>query len=298
MTTPAAFTWYKPRLRVDDSRFLVHSDDDNFVMLEYQYRSAASRPFVATLSGPSGRNMLENGPADHLHHHGIWWGHGDVNGVDFYLELPHALPHGRIEHVEFETTVDDAPCFGFVEELAWRDHVGEVLIEERRALMLELRAADHYIVDLDSTYLALTDLRFGDTKESVLPGIRLAEALTGDMGGAITSSEGRSGEEETFGQPARWIDVSAQRRVIFLREELVEGIACFDHPSNPGHPTRWFTREYGPISPFEGHHFYEDRSLSKGDSLRLRHRLVVHLGGAREAALDEKYASYCQEVAE
>ena len=296
MSTPSALTWYEPRLLVDSQRFVVHSHNENFVYLDYQYRSAANKPFVSTLCGPSGRNLLENSPGDHLHHHGIWWGHGDVNGVDFYLELPHDLPHGSIDHVAFTQTIDDRPRFGFDQLLAWVDHTGATLIDERRLLLLTFRDSDHYTVDLDSTYRARSDLAFGDTKESVLPGIRVAETMTGDVGGCITSSEGVTGEKATFGQPARWVDVSATRRMVYLREEITEGIACFDHPANPGHPTHWFTREYGPFSPFEGHHFYEDRTLHQGASLRLRHRLLIHRGPASEAGLDDHYATYCEEV--
>jgi hypothetical protein len=303
MSPASAFTWYRPVLLIDEHRFLVHSHDDNMIVFNYEYRSAANKPFVSTLCGPSGRNLVENSPAEHLHHHGIWWGHGDVNGIDYYLELPHELPRGAIEHLMFISVIDEpaegdsrSARFGFVERLAWRDPTGAVVIDEQRSLLLAFRDGDHYTVDLDSSYTARTDLTFGDTKESVLPGIRLAENMTGDVGGTITSSEGLTGEQATFGQPARWIDVSAPRRVIFLREEIVEGITCFDHPSNPSHPTRWFTREYGPISPFEGHHFYEDRHLAAGASLRLRHRLVVHRGTAADADLETKYATYLQEV--
>jgi hypothetical protein len=296
MPTPSAFSWFEPCLRVDPHRFVVHSHNENFVFLDYEYQSATNKPFISTLCGASGRNMLESSPADHLHHHGIWWGHGSVNGVDFYLELPHDLPHGTITHIAFTETIDDRPRFGFDQVLAWVDHTGATLIDERRALRINFRDLEHYTVDLDSTYTARTDLTFGDTKESVLPGIRVAETMTGAVGGSITSSEGLTGEKATFGQPARWVDISATRSTIYMREEVTEGIACFDHPANPGHPTRWFTREYGPFSPFEGHHFYEDRFLTAGASLRLRHRLVVHRGPASQAGLDDKYARYCEEV--
>ena len=72
-------------LYVDDNRFLVHSTD--FVSLAYEFRGSGRKPFVRTLVGPSGRNMLDAPAADHAHHLGIWWGHGDVNGIDFYLEM-------------------------------------------------------------------------------------------------------------------------------------------------------------------------------------------------------------------
>ncbi|MEX2538306.1 MAG: DUF6807 family protein, partial [Actinomycetota bacterium] len=73
-------------LVVDDRRFLVQRD--NMIAFLYAYRGYSNKPYIPVLRGPSGRNVLEDSPVDHVHHHGIWWGHGDVNGIDFYLEVP------------------------------------------------------------------------------------------------------------------------------------------------------------------------------------------------------------------
>jgi hypothetical protein len=299
--TPSAFTWFPPRLVHDDDRFVV-CGDYYFVVFRYVTGSGHSRPYIPTLCGASGRNMVEEAPVDHLHHRGVWWGHGDVNGVDYYLELPGGdgpADRGTIVHTGWVDIVDepDERRFGFVEGVEWRDHRRDVLIRERRSVLVALAADDHYTVDLDSTYTAARDLCFGDTKESVLPGIRVAEPLTALAGGTITSSTGDTGEKATMGQPAQWVDVSGPRRSAWFGEELVEGIACLDHPDNPGHPQRFFTRAYGPISPFPGHHFHADRALAEGEKLRLRHRLVVHRGDAATAGIAEHFDRYSQESA-
>ena len=299
--TPSAFTWFPPRLLYDDDRFVVYGDY-YFVLFRYETGSGHGRPHLTTLCGASGRNMVEDAPVDHLHHRGVWWGHGDINGVDTYLELPGGegpADRGTVRHAEW-VEIEDRPDdrrFGFVEDVAWNDQRGDALIDERRSVQLHLAADDHYLVDLDSTYTARCDLTFGDTKEAVLPGIRIAEALTGLVGGTIISSTGAQGEEATMGQPAQWIDVSGGRVSAFFGEQLVEGIACLDHPENPGHPQRFFTREYGPISPFPGHHFHGDRSLAAGERLRLRHRLVVHRGDAASADIARHFDQYCEESA-
>jgi hypothetical protein len=168
-------------------------------------------------------------------------------------------------------------------------------MREERFLQLTHGNDEYYTVDLRSVYTAERDLAFGDTKESVMPGIRPAEALTGLAGGTIVNSRGQTGEAETFGRPAEWMDVSGRRRSQYVGAEVTEGIACFDHPSNPGYPQRWFVRDYGPISPFEGHHFHEDRSLAAGGHLSLRHRIVVHLGDPATADLESLYRLYCEE---
>lgn len=289
-----------PEVLVDDHRFVVRGSDYavDFVSLAYHTRASQRRPYLATLVGPSGRNVLECPPADHAHHLGIWWGHGDVNGVDFYLELERDdMAHGRIEHVAFDEIVDDAPWFGFDESLEWRDPDGEVLLTERRILLAHF-ADDHwYTIDLDSTYTAATDLTFGDTKESVLPGIRPAEALVPWGGGTMTNARGGVGEQACMGEAAEWLDCSGHRRGLWHRE-YDEGIAIFDHPANPGHPAVWFARDYGPLSPFQGHHFTGPAPLAAGGEIRSRHRILVHEGDAAAAGVAGHYARWLDELAE
>lgn len=295
MSHPSGFRWFRPKLRVTDEQVVVHGAY-YFVFLLYD--AAAARPHIATLCGASGRNVVDVSPPDHLHHRGVWWGHGDVNGVDFYLELPGGEgppDRGQIVHRDWVEVIDEAPHLGFVEALDWVDHRGETLVAERRRVVLHLADDDQYTVDLDSTYRAETDLTFGDTKESVLPGIRLAEPLTVQGGGRLTNSEGGDGEEETMGVAARWLDASGTRTVPFLGGEVTEGIAVLVHPGNPQYPARFFARAYGPVSPFPGHHFFEDRKLEEGRELRLRHRLVVHRGDAEEADIDGKHRAYAEE---
>jgi hypothetical protein len=275
----------------DDRRFLVQQD--NAIAMLYAYRGYANKPYIATLMGPSGRNVLEDSPGDHTHHHGVWWGHGDVNGVDFYLEVPAPGRRlGRIEHTEFSRVTDENPHFGFTETLTWRDDNEAEVIAETRSVDLRFRDESHYTVDLESTYQARADLAFGTTKESVLPGIRMAEALTGACGGHIRSSHGGKGERGTMSVGAQWIDYYGDRRENYGQGDVVEGIAIFDHPQNPNHPNPFFVRAYGPVSPFQGHYFTGEASLAEGDSLTYRHRLVVHYGDTEQAKIAERYTEW------
>ncbi len=278
-------------LVVDDRRFLVQHD--NHIAFLYAYRGYANKPYIAVMRGPSGRNVLEDSPGDHVHHHGVWWGHGDVDGVDFYLEVPaRGRRVGRIVHIEFTKIVDENPRFGFTEQLLWCDDRDDVPIDEVRSVQLHFHDESYYTVDLSSTYTATRNLTFGTTKESVLPGIRMAEALTGVCGGHIRSSFGGKGERQIFGERAEWFDYWGERTAIYGLGELAEGVAVFDHPTNPNHPNPMFVRTYGPNSPFQGHHFTGPATLAKGASWRYRHRLVVHYGDTEEADIAGKYEAW------
>lgn len=278
-------------LVIDDRRFLLHRD--NHIAFLYAYRGYANKPYIAVLRGPSGKNVLEDSPGDHVHHHGVWWGHGDVNGVDFYLEVPAPGRRlGRIDHIDFESTTDEPPRYGFVQRLEWRDDNDDLVLSERRSVQIDFVDTSHYTVDLDSTYTAERDLAFGTTKESVLPGIRMAEALTCLQGGHIRTSGGGRGESRNFGQPREWFDYWGERKTIYNLDDVKEGVAVFDHPSNPNFPNPIFVRAYGPNSPFQGHHFTGETTLGQGESWRYRHRLVVHAGDTDEAQIEDKYAAW------
>lgn len=278
----------QPRVIRDDSRWILH--DGHRVWLTYLINGAATKPYVSMLAAPSGRNLLADSPSDHIHHHGIWWGHGDVNGVTFYLELPEENP-GEIRHVEWIADVPHAGDVGFVQRLDWVAPSGETLLTEERSLGVSFRREDGYQLYLDCAYAAATDLTLGTTKESALPIMRMADAFNGKAGGVIVSSEGGRGESETFGEPARWIDYHAPVPEAYGGPGR-EGLACLDHPANPDHPNRWFTRSYGPLSPREGNLFAGEQSVARGESFRFRHSIVVHAGDEADARIEDAWRAY------
>jgi len=65
-----------------------------------------------------------------------------------------------------------------------------------------------------------------------------------------------------------------------------EGIAIFDSPRNPWHPSKWFTRDYGFFSPTPFNWPEENGiRISAGVSIRLRCRVAVHAGDASAAGI-------------
>ena len=87
-----------------------------------------------------------------------------------------------------------------------------------------------------------------------------------------------------------------------VRERV--GVAIFDHPENPRHPTRWHVRGYGLFSanPFGLAAFTGNKSqsgdltLEPGQSLRFRYRVVIHAGNAQSAGIAKLYDVYIQET--
>ena len=87
-------------------------------------------------------------------------------------------------------------------------------------------------------------------------------------------------------QYSRLADIHAARAPSLT---ALHGIALFDSPNNPGHPTPFHVRNFGLLTHIGVH----DWTLKDGQSQTLRHRLLFHPGDASSAKLDER----CKEFA-
>jgi hypothetical protein len=129
------------------------------------------------------------------------------------------------------------------------------------------------VIDCEFTLRATNGpVRIGDTKEGTFA-TRVVKVLEAPVGHMV-NSEGASGEKQIWGKRADWVDYSST----VAGEKL--GIAIFDHPSNPKHPTYWHARGYGlfAANPLGEREFYNDRTrdgsvtIPAGGTLVLRYR--------------------------
>src|SRR6266850_2073735 len=212
-----------------------------------------NKPYLAPLRSASGKIVTRRFPMenvagesrDHLHHRGLWFSYDDVNGVKFWENDPsYTKPHmGRI--VVRNTEWKDGDRSGtLTAAIEWRDPNGKVLLLETRAMTFyadpTLRTIDFHI-----TLTAPEGATFGDTKEGAFA-IRLADNFTEKKGGKMMDADGRTGMLNVWGKRSNWVDYTAE----VDGERL--GVAIFDHPGNPHHPTYWHARDYGlfALNPF------------------------------------------------
>jgi hypothetical protein len=115
------------------------------------------------------------------------------------------------------------------------------------------------------------------------------------VGHAVNSEGHRDGD--LWGKRAKWVDYWGDV------EGKTVGIAIFDHPSNPRHPTWWHARSYGLVTanPF-GIHDFEDKPagtgdmvIKQGESVTFRHRFLFHEGDAESAEIEKAYAAFAEE---
>jgi hypothetical protein len=260
----------------------------------------ANKPYLAPLESASGKIVTRHFPMelvpgeshDHLHHRGLWFSYDDVNGVKFWENDPsYTKPHIGKQVVTRTAWKGGAKSGALTATVEWRDPDGKTLIVETREMVFypdpKLR-----IIDFNTTLTAVTDVTFGDTKEGAFA-IRLAEPFTEKKGGKMVNAEGKEKMINVWGKRSNWVDYTA----MLDGEQL--GVAIFDSPKNPRHPTYWHARDYGlfALDPFGQKAFDESQEASqwklpKGGKLTFHWRVVIHPGDAESGRVAELYKEY------
>ena len=272
-----------------------------------------TKPYLHPLRAASGTIVtrafpmanIEGESKDHPHHRGLWFSHDDVNGTAFWLNevAEKGDTKGNIVLKKVNALKSGKDSGSIAVTFDWVDqHKKTVLIESRTMVFYSnptLRT-----MDIDINLKALDQkVTFGDTKEGTFA-IRLAtgleepqpKVLTGPKRtGLMVNADGAKGEKEVWGKRSNWVDYYGE-----LEGEKL-GIAIFDHPENPKHPTYWHSRSYGlfAANPFGERDFYNDKkrdgsiTIEPGKTLRFRYRVVIHPGdvaSADVAGLWKKYS--------
>ena len=139
------------------------------------------------------------------------------------------------------------------------------------------------LIDIRLVYRPAEDsVTFGQTSFGFLAA-RVAKTMgVNDGGGELINSEGGRNEEGVFWKPARWMDYSGP-----VKEDVWNGIALLDHPTNPDHPATWHVRNDGWMSPAPC--FNQEIKLKEKDQLTLRYRFWVHEGSANAERIEEHW---------
>lgn len=279
----------------------------------FHFGAEHAKPFLHPLRTTTGLAVTRGVPpdksagetVDHPHHRGLWYAHDGISGYKFWNEpkperagdAGYLAGFGRMKvkgaptckggktsgtlAAEFELIAPDKGSLGSL----------------REQFTFRRNGANH-IIDVTITLLADRGavIKMGDTEEGAL-GLRLADEFRQDRGALLTNSNGLRGTENIWGKRARWVDYSTT-----LKGEKV-GVAVFDHPQNPKHPTYWHARGYGlyAANPFGEHDFHKDPArdgsvtIPPGGKLTFRYRVVIHPGDAETAAIEKLASAFAGE---
>lgn len=308
---PAAEPKVQASLTPDGDGQKIRVEIDGKLFTELRWRGLA-KPVLYPVYGPGDVPLLRRWPLeeagpdeekDHPHHQGIWFTHGAVNGVDFWMEKKGVS--GVIAPPEsMRTTTTDNTARVELKQL-WQKPDGATVCAGDTLLVFGVDGenGDRFIDYTVTLTASEGDVLLGDTKEGTMA-IRTRPELNlkGKVAkGQAVNSEGVSGAD-VWGKRARWVDYWAPLGA----DGKTLGLACFDHPSNLRHPTLWHARDYGLIAanPFAEHEMEKkpkgagDYTIRKGESLTFRYRWLFHSGDATEAKIDERWKAWAAKPVE
>ncbi|MBW3623865.1 MAG: PmoA family protein [Armatimonadetes bacterium] len=272
----------------------------------YDTTTGPNKPYFYPLNAPDGQQIVRHGPiekregetTDHPHHRGLWFTHGDVNGVDFWLESKGA---GKTAHTGYEA-LESGPVYGLMRaKTDWLAPDGKKIAEDARTVRV-YNTRDGQLMDFTINVTPVGGpLVWGDTKEGTF-GLRVADSMRANAGkgkiaeGQIVNSEGVKGAA-TWGKRAAWVDYFGPV------EGKTVGVAILDHPSNLRHPTYWHVRDYGlfAANPFGIHDFDPAQKSNRragevttplGQSQTFRYRLYLHNGTTEDAKVADVWNAY------
>ena len=239
-------------------------------------------------------------PSFEPHQRPLYFGHGDIDGLDFWAEPAfdkyyndhghQAYGHMVLDKIE---EVKASGSSGLIRaSFRLEDPNGRQIAEETQTYRFEGMGGTR-IVDCEFVVRATNGpIDFGDSKEGTF-GIRLAPELSAPHD-HMTNSKGAEGEKAIWGKPANWVNYSGT-----IGGKTV-GIAVFDHPTSFHHPTTWHARAYGlfAANPFGLREFSKDPNkdgswtVPEGQSLQFRYRVLIYDGAFDPARIAKAYDEY------
>jgi Methane oxygenase PmoA len=279
----------------------------------YQYPENIEKPFLFPVYSPDGSVVTRGYPieprrgerVDHPHHIGIWFNHGNVNGLDFWNNSS-SVPANRKDsygHIVHQKIVKaESGKKGTLEVvLNWDDNKGNTLLTENTRYIFS-GDKNSRIIDHISTLTAVNGpVTIGESKEGMFA-IRVDRAFempsneslifTDDKGNPTTvkatdntgvtgmyySSKGLKGDA-VWGTRNDWVILSGVKNNVHIT------MGIFDNAKNPGYPAYAHARGYGLFSLNNfGQNSYDPKqekksyTIEKGKSVTLYHRFYIQSG--------------------
>jgi len=261
---------------------------DNKYFTSYIFSDDEKYPFFYPVNGPvSGGSLTSMRNAEYPHHSSLFFGCDLVNGGNYWQE---GLERGRIISINAEIVKQGGDTVIITDECIWSRPGAISPVKDTRKIIITSPSSTVSQIDVEIKMETLIDVTIKKTNHSLFS-VRMAADLSVKNGGTMINAEGIKNENDTFGKNSPWMDYYGKRGAV------VEGLAIFQHPSNPWYPSPWFTRDYGFMSPTPMYwpENGTDTFMKKGTMLNLRYRVLVHAGDHRQAKIAEEFEKYKNE---
>lgn len=309
------FTAFSQNVKLvhDESKRQVDVFIGGKLFTSYRYPADLEKPFLFPVYAPNGAVVTRGYPieprkgerVDHPHHIGLWFNHGNVNGLDFWNNSS-AIPENRKDqygHIVVKK-IDKVKSgkTGIIEVISeWKDNKNNTVLTENTQYIFRVSNTG-WMVDHIATLTASNGpVKITDNKEGMFA-IRVDRAFemptnealifTDEKGnpttvkatdntgvtGMYVSSNGNKGDA-VWGTRNKWVILSG------TKENVPVSFAIFDNPKNPGFPAYAHARGYGLFSVNNlGQKSYDPKqqevvyNLAKGESMKLMHRFYIQSG--------------------
>ncbi len=261
---------------------------DNNFFTSYIFSSDEKYPFFFPVNGPvSGGSVTSMRNGVYPHHSSLFFGCDLVDDGNYWQE---GLERGRIISVNAEIIRQGGDSAVITDECIWSRPGAISPVKDTRKIIITSPSATIVQIDVEIKMEMLIDVTIKKTNHSLFS-VRMAADLSVTNGGTMINAEGIRNEKDTFGKNSPWMDYYGKRG------NAIEGLAIFQHPSNPWYPSPWFTRDYGFMSPTPM--FWPENGtdifMKKGTVLDLRYRVLVHAGDYKQAGIAEAFEKYKKE---
>ncbi|MFN0166097.1 MAG: PmoA family protein [Bryobacteraceae bacterium] len=256
----------------------VHFVEGSRALFTYQHGKDRPKPYVHPLYAPDGTALTLDSPFDHVHHRGLMLAWSAINGFDFWGETTPGR-HGQI--IDDRFLKQDRRRLTARNE--WRAE-GELLLSEIRTIAAPKQPKDVTLVDWESELTAETKVLLSAGKHPYNGlGVRVTPSM--DFGDVLNSA-GTTEIKKANGEPAVWCAYHGKVAAGWA------GIAMFNHPGNPRHPTPFFVMNdkfgYMTAAPT----FYDSFPLEKGERIRFRWRVAAWNGRREKMEIDRMYKQW------
>ena len=250
----------------------------------YIFSEDEKYPFFFPVNGPSNSSVTSMRNGNYPHHSSLFFGCDKVNGGNYWQE---GLERGQIISLRADIIESGNDKVVIEAENIWRRPNANSPIKDFRKITITAPSNDLFQIDFDITMEMLMDVTIDKTNHSLFSG-RMDADLAVTNGGTMVNANGDKGEKGTFGKRSPWIDFYGKRGDKF------EGMAIMQHPSNEWYPSPWFTRDYGFFSPTPMYWPADDKetTLKKGQTIKLKYRVLVHAGDVASAKIAEQFEVY------
>ncbi|MBP6793599.1 MAG: PmoA family protein [Saprospiraceae bacterium] len=257
---------------------------NNNLFTSYLFSLDEKYPFFFPVNGPSFGSVTSMRNANYPHHSSLFFGCDMVNGGNYWQE---GLDRGQIISLRADILPSDSTKVIIENECVWRRPNANAPIKDIRKITITAPSKEMYQIDFDITMEMLLDVTIRKTNHSLFSG-RMDPDLAVINGGKMINANGDEGEKGTFGKKSPWIDCNGKRG------NKVEGMAIMQHPSNAWFPSPWFTRDYGFFSPTPMYwpENNQETTLKKGDTIKLKYRVLVHSGDEVQSKIADQYEKF------